>query len=205
VALPGTTPAHPAEPSLDVDDAATVEAQLGRPSRGAVGVAHRCPCGRPDVVATRPRLPGGSPFPTTFYLTCPRASSACSTLESNGVMAAMAARLHEDPVLAESYASAHEAYLAARRTIGAETGDGDVDEIAGVSAGGMPNRVKCLHALAAHALAAGPGVNPLGDETLALVGPWWERPCLSHEGGRPPTPGFHSLALPEPPHLEESQ
>jgi len=207
VALPGTTPAHPAEPSLDVDDAATVEAQLGRPSRGAVGVAHRCPCGRPDVVATRPRLPGGSPFPTTFYLTCPRASSACSTLESNGVMAAMAARLHEDPVLAESYASAHEAYLAARRTIGAETGDGDVDEIAGVSAGGMPNRVKCLHALAAHALAAGPGVNPLGDETLALVGPWWERPCLSHEGGRPPTPpaGFHSLALPEPPHLEESE
>jgi hypothetical protein len=129
-------------------------------------------------VATRPRLPGGSPFPTTFYLTCPRASSACSTLESNGVMAAMAARLHEDPALAQAYAAAHEAYLAARRAVGALTGDGDVPEIEGVSAGGMPDRVKCLHALAAHALAAGPGVNPLGDETLALVGAWWERPCL---------------------------
>ncbi len=155
-----------------------MEAQLGRPPRGAVEVAHRCPCGRPDVVATRPRLPGGSPFPTTFYLTCPRASSGCSTLESNGVMAEMAARLHEDPALADAYALAHEAYLAARRAIGAQTGDGDVPEIAGVSAGGMPERVKCLHALAAHALAAGPGVNPLGDETLALIGPYWRRPCL---------------------------
>jgi len=154
------------------------------------------------VVATRPRLPGGSPFPTTFYLTCPRAASACSTLESNGVMASMAARLRQDPALADAHAAAHEAYLAARRAIGEQTGDGDVPEIAGVSAGGMPDRVKCLHALAAHALAAGPGVNPLGDETLASVGAWWERPCLSHEGGRPPTPpaGFHSLALPEPGH-----
>ena len=182
------------------EDTRTVEAQLGRPPRGAVEVAHRCPCGRPDVVATAPRLPGGSPFPTTFYLTCPRASSACSTLESNGVMASMQARLREDPALAEAYAAAHGAYLAARRSVGELTGDGDVGEIAGVSAGGMPDRVKCLHALAAHALAAGPGVNPFGDETLTLIGAYWERPCLSHEGGRPPTPpdGFHSLALPEP-------
>ena len=152
--------------------------QLGRPPRGAVGVAHRCPCGRPDVLATRPRLPGGSPFPTTFYLTCPRAAAACSTLESTGVMTEMAARLRDDPDLAAAYAAAHEAYVAARRTIGTATGDGDVTEIDGVSAGGMPHRVKCLHALAAHALAAGPGVNPLGDETLALVGAWWERPCV---------------------------
>ena len=192
---------------LGADDTATVEAQLGRPPRGAVGVAHRCPCGRPDVVSTRPRLPGGTPFPTTFYLTCPRASSACSTLESNGVMVAMTEQLRNDPELARAYAAAHEAYLVARRAVGARTGDGDVPEIAGVSAGGMPDRVKCLHALAAHALAAGLGVNPLGDETLALVGAWWERPCLSHEGGRPPTPpaGFHSLALPEPDHLDQEE
>ena len=44
---------------------------------------------------------------------------------------------------------------------------GDVPEIDGVSAGGMPDRVKCLHALVGHALAAGPGVNPLGDEAVA--------------------------------------
>ena len=141
-------------------------------------------------MATRPRLPDGSPFPTTFYLTCPRAASACSTLESNGFMAQLAARLREDPDLAAAYAAAHETYVAARRAIGAETGDGDVVEIDGVSAGGMPDRVKCLHALAAHALAAGPGVNPLGDETLALVGPWWERPCLPGPSDRAvDTPG----------------
>ena len=93
-------------------------------------------------------------------------------------MTAMAARLREDPELAEAYGAAHQAYLAARRDLGALSGDGDVPEIDGVSAGGMPDRVKCLHALAAHALAAGPGVNPLGDETLAQVGAWWMRPCL---------------------------
>jgi len=146
-------------------------------------VAHRCPCGRPDVVTTRPRLPGGTPFPTTYYLTCPRASSACSTLESTGLMTALTERLREDPALARAYAAAHEAYLADRRAVGKLTGDGDVVEIEGVSAGGMPDRVKCLHALLAHALAAGPGVNPLGDETLALVGAWWERPCLPGSAG----------------------
>jgi hypothetical protein len=42
----------------------------------------------------------------------------------------------------------------------------------------MPDRVKCLHALAAHSLAAGAGVNPLGDEVVAELGAWWEPgPC----------------------------
>jgi hypothetical protein len=55
-----------------------------------------------------------------------------------------------------------------------------VSEIAGISAGGMPNRVKCLHVLVAHSLAAGPGVNPLGDEALAALPPWWvDGPCVS--------------------------
>ena len=56
-------------------------------------------------------------------------------------------------------------------------------EIAGVSAGGMPTRVKCLHVHVAHALAAGPGVNPFGDETLDRIGPWWtDGPCVSARG-----------------------
>jgi hypothetical protein len=156
-------------------DVATVTAQLGRPPRGMARVAHRCPCGRPDVVATAPRLPDGTPFPTTYYLTCPRASSACSTLESQGVMADMATRLVDDPELAERYAAAHRAYLTDRSLLG------EVPEIRGVSAGGMPDRVKCLHALVAHALAAGPGVNPLGDEAVAAIGAYWKKPCLNGE------------------------
>jgi uncharacterized protein len=148
-------------------DLVAVSAQLGRPARGVRAVAHRCPCGLPDVIETEPRLPDGTPFPTVFYLTCPRAVAAVSTLESTGVMREMSDRLAADPDLAASYLAAHHDYLARRELIAV------VPEIAGVSAGGMPHRVKCLHALLAHSLAAGDGVNPLGDEVRAAIGPWW--------------------------------
>jgi uncharacterized protein len=147
-------------------DLAAVEAQLGRSPRGTHAVAHRCGCGLPDVVATEPRLPDGTPFPTTYYLTCPRAASLIGTLEGSGLMREMEDRLRTDADLAASYAAAHRAYLADRAALG------DVPEIDGVSAGGMPDRVKCLHVLAAHALAAGPGVNRLGDEVLERLGEW---------------------------------
>jgi hypothetical protein len=153
-------------------DAAAVQRQLGRPPRGLHAVAHRCPCGHPDVVETVPRLPDGTPFPTTYYLTCPRAASAIGTLEADGVMREMTARLGEDPELAAAYRAAHEDYLARRDALG---------ELPGFpSAGGMPDRVKCLHVLVAHALAAGPGVNPLGDEALAMLPAWWRKgPCVA--------------------------
>ncbi|HZY27723.1 MAG TPA: DUF501 domain-containing protein [Jiangellaceae bacterium] len=154
-------------------DMAVVAAQLGRPARGVRAVVHRCPCGLPDVVETEPRLPDGTPFPTTFYLTCPRATAAVSTLESRGLMREMTARLAEQPALAASYTAAHHDYLDRRERIA------HVPEIDGVSAGGMPDRVKCLHVLVAHALAAGPGVNPLGDEVLDALPAWWEAgPCV---------------------------
>jgi uncharacterized protein len=153
-------------------DLGAVAAQLGRTPRGVVGVAHRCPCGLPDVVETAPRLDDGTPFPTTYYLTCPRATGAVSTLESQGLMRDMTDRLETDGELAGAYRRAHDDYLARRSALG------DVPEIAGTSAGGMPTRVKCLHVLVAHALAAGPGVNPFGDEALAALPPWWAAgPC----------------------------
>ena len=137
--------------------------QLGRVPRGVVGIGARCVCGRPTVVVTAPRLEDGTPFPTTFYLTCPPAVRGVSTLESEGVMEGMNARLQQDQDLSQRYLAAHGAYIASRALLGS------VPEIEGVSAGGMPTRVKCLHALLGHALAAGPGVNPFGDETLALL------------------------------------
>jgi uncharacterized protein len=154
-------------------DRAAVEAQLGRPPRAMRAVAHRCPCGRPDVVETSPRLPDGTPFPTLYYLTCPRASAGVGRLEASGVMREMADRLRSDPELAGRYRSAHEAYLRRRAELG------EVPEIDGVTAGGMPTRVKCLHALLAHSLAVGNGVNPLGDEVRAALPPWWANgPCV---------------------------
>ncbi len=85
-------------------------AQLGRPPRGLLAVAHRCPCGLPDVATTAPRLPDGTPFPTLYYLTCPRASAAVSRLEASGVMREMTARLG-DAALRSRYEVAHLDYL----------------------------------------------------------------------------------------------
>jgi hypothetical protein len=128
------------------------------------------------VVATEPRLDDGTPFPTTFYLTCPRAASMIGTLEASGMMREMTDRLGEDEELAASYRQAHETYLGARSAFG------EVPEIDGVSAGGMPDRVKCLHVLAGQSLAQGRGVNPLGDEVLDALGEWWRSgPCVSVE------------------------
>lgn len=157
-------------------DIAAVRAQLGRPPRSIHDIGHRCPCGHPDVVATEPRLEDGTPFPTTFYLTCPRAASMIGTLEASGLMREMTERLGQDGELAAAYRSAHETYLSARAAIG------EVPEIAGVSAGGMPDRVKCLHVLAGQSLAQGRGVNPLGDEVLDELGEWWAPgPCVTPE------------------------
>ena len=168
--------------SIDPADEAAIRAQLGRPPRGIHDVGHRCPCGNPDVVTTEPRLEDGTPFPTTFYLTCPRAASLIGTLEASGMMREMTDRLADDAELAAAYQRAHEAYLAARGEVGRRTGH-SVPEIDGVSAGGMPARVKCLHVLAGQSLAQGRGVNPLGDEVLDALGQWWaEGPCVPVEG-----------------------
>lgn len=160
-------------------DVAALTEQLGRPPRGVLGVAARCVCGRPLVVRTAPRLDDGTPFPTLYYLTAPAATAAVSTLEAGGVMRELTARLADDAEFAAGYRRAHQAYLAEREAIG------HVEEIAGVSAGGMPTRVKCLHALVAHALAAGPGVNPVGDEALRLLRGTWRQDlccCLPEPG-----------------------
>lgn len=167
-----TTPPFAAPTDAEI---AVVSAQLGRAARGVVGIAARCVCGNPTVVATTPRLDDGSPFPTFYYLTHPVAAAAMSTLEANHVMPELTALLDDEDVAA-AYRTAHEAYLADRAQFG------DVPEIAGVSAGGMPTRVKCLHALAGHALAAGPGVNPVGDAALARAS-WSPERCVCAEPG----------------------
>jgi uncharacterized protein len=166
-ALPDVPDARAVTDAVSERDVEVLTEQLGRPPRGVVGVAARCVCGRPLVVRTAPRLDDGTPFPTTYYLTSPQAVAAVSAIEATGVMKELTARLAEDEELAAGHRRAHEAYLADREALG------HVPEIAGISAGGMPQRVKCLHVLVAHALAAGPGVNPVGDEALAMIADRW--------------------------------
>lgn len=157
------------DPATD-RDLEIMAAQLGRTMRGVLGIGARCVCGAPTVVVTRPRLPDGTPFPTFYYLTHPAATASASRLEADGTMAELQEQLR-DPAIAQAYAAAHAAYLADREA------HGHVEEIAGISAGGMPTRVKCLHAVLAHTLAAGPGVNPIGDRTLEL-GDWSPEQCV---------------------------
>lgn len=161
-------------------DVAVITSQLGRPPRGVIGIAARCLCGNPTVVATAPRLEDGTPFPTLYYLSHPAATSTVSTLEATGVMAELSELLVDEvgtaTPLGAQYRAAHESYLADRDSI--ET----VDEIRGYSAGGMPDRIKCLHALVAHALAAGPGVNPIGDLALARAD-WTPNRCECAQPG----------------------
>ena len=155
------------------DDLRVIETQLGRTPRDVHAIAYRCPCGKPAVVETPPRLSHGEPFPTFYYATCPRLTAAISTLETTGMMGQMNARLESDAELAGAYAAAHDDYIAARSAL-----QMDVPEVENVSAGGMPDRVKCLHTLIAHSLSAGPDVNPLGDEALAALPEWWKSvPC----------------------------
>jgi hypothetical protein len=158
----------PTEADLEV-----IERQLGRTPRDVHAISYRCPCGNPAVVETPPRLSNGEPFPTFYYATCPRLTAAISTLETTGLMGEMNERLATDPVLAGEYAAAHDDYIASRSALGIE-----VPEVENISAGGMPDRVKCLHSLVAHSLSAGEGINPLGDEALAKLPQWWKSlPC----------------------------
>jgi uncharacterized protein len=150
---------------ISTDDREEVARQLGREPRALRAIAARCPSGHPTVIQTNPRLADGTPFPTLYYLTCPRLTALVSRLEASGLMREMTERLAAEPDLAAAYLAAHRAYLAER----------DAIEPLGtqVSAGGMPGRVKCLHVHVAHALAAGPGVNPFGDQALALLSDEW--------------------------------
>ncbi len=165
---------RPSFPPPTADDIRTVSRQLGREARGVIGIAARCVCGAPVVVATAPRLDDGTPFPTMYYLSHPAATAAISTLEATGVMSEFTELLAADSELRAQYALAHESYLADRTSVDA------VPELDGISAGGMPDRVKCLHALAAHALAAGPGINPIGD--LAMERSTWSPNVCACQG-----------------------
>lgn len=155
-------------------DLQVLSRQLGRPVRDVVEIPARCVCGNPLVAATAPRLANGTPFPTVFYLAHPVITAAVSRLEAEGAMYVMTERLAEDHQLAASYQRSHQDFLAQRERIRVASSTGEVPEIEGISAGGMPTRVKCLHVLVGHSLAAGPGVNVLGDETLQMISQTWD-------------------------------
>ena len=154
-------------------DIRVLSAQLGRTVRDVIEIPARCVCGNPLVAATAPRLSNGNPFPTVFYLAHPAITAAASRLEAGGLMYEMTDALAADTELANRYTLAHENYLAERERIRLISGTDEVPEIENISAGGMPTRVKCLHAVIGHTLAVGCGINPMGDWGLDEIADWW--------------------------------
>jgi hypothetical protein len=162
-----------------MDDRAVVESQLGRAPRAFLRVAVRCPFGAPAVTIQAPYDDAGEPFPTTFYLTCRRLVSAVSRLEAAGGIERWSAAIAADPELASSLERA----TADQRALRRELADGQVGREGGASLdlgiGGSsrPEKLKCLHAHVAFALAR-PGYE-LGERIVRELGPLWPDRCCS--------------------------
>jgi uncharacterized protein len=156
-----------------MDDLAIVERQLGRAPRAFRRVAVRCPHGTPAVTEQDPYGADGEPFPTTYYLTCPRLVAAIARIEAAGGVERWSREVAEDPTLAESLGRATELQREIRRALAAgRTGrDEGASLELGIGGSRSPANLKCLHAHAAFALA-NPGYG-LGDRILAEVEPVW--------------------------------
>jgi hypothetical protein len=164
------------------DDRAVVERQIGRPPRAFRRVVVRCPFGLPAVTEQSPYDVAGEPFPTTYYLTCRHLVSAVARLEAAGGVERFAAAAQDDPALLQSLDEATERQREIRRELAAgQTGsDHGASLELGIGGAAKPERLKCLHAHAAFALAQ-PGYL-LGERILAEVAPLWPERCCSAPG-----------------------
>jgi len=159
-----------ARPLIDDGDAALASRMIGRRLRGESAVAVRCGWGLPAVLRVSPHLRDGTPFPTMFWLSCPIANRHIGRLEADGIMSDLTDRLREDENLAAAYREAAQRYVEARNRLGDPVPRGD-------AAGGMPDRVKCLHSLYGHYLATGD--NPIGQWAAEQIEPMaCPAPCV---------------------------
>lgn len=164
-----------------MDDRAVVERQLGRPPRAFLRVACRCPFGAPAVTEQAPYDTAGEPFPTTYYLTCRHLVAAISRLEAAGGIERWSEAIQDDPALVASLAAATDEQRAVRRElargrVGRERGASLELGIGGAS---RPEKLKCLHAHVAFALAR-PGYE-VGERILAEIDPLWPERCCTPE------------------------
>jgi hypothetical protein len=167
-----------------MDDRAVVARQLGRAPRAFLRVAVRCPFGAPAVTVQAPYDSSGEPFPTTFYLTCRHLVAAVSRLEAGGGIERWSAAIEADPELAESLEKATTDQRAVRRELAAgEVGrEGGASLDLGIGGSSRPEKLKCLHAHVAFALAR-PGYT-LGERIVAEIDTLWPDSCctLGREG-----------------------
>lgn len=163
---------------LTQEDAELIEVQTERPTRGVVSVAARCLAGHPAVAQCYPLIRRGGgvePFPTLYWLTCPRLRREISHIERDGAIGVIAAAIAGDAGLQQRLRMDHEDYVARRWATLIEP-DKKLVEDMGLAEqfrrrgiGGMENwgAVKCLHLHFAHHLAAG---NVIGEMVVERYG-----------------------------------
>jgi uncharacterized protein len=164
------------------DDRAAVERQIGRPPRAFRRVVVLCPFGLPAVTEQSPYDNAGEPFPTTYYLTCRHLVAAVARLEAAGGVERFAEAAQTEPGLRASLdeATARQRELRRALAAGATGTDRGASLELGIGGAAKPERLKCLHAHVAFALAQ-PGYL-LGDRILAEVEPLWPDRCCSAPG-----------------------
>jgi uncharacterized protein len=162
-----------------MDDRAVVARQLGRTPRAFLRVVHRCPFGAPAVTEQAPYDGVGEPFPTTYYLTCRHLVAAVSRLEAAGAIERWSNAVERDPELAASLAAATDEQRALRRELaGDRVGrEGGASLDLGIGGSARPEKLKCLHAHVAFALAR-PGYE-LGARMLSELEPLWPERCCT--------------------------
>jgi hypothetical protein len=162
-----------------MDDRAVVEQQLGREPRAFLRVVARCPFGAPAVTLQAPYDSAGDPFPTTFYLTCRHLVAAVSRIEAAGGIERWSERAALDETLAASLrdATAQQRVLRRELAAGRVGREGGASLDLGIGGTSRPDRLKCLHAHVAFALAR-PGYE-LGDRILAEIAPIWPKTCCT--------------------------
>jgi uncharacterized protein len=166
-----------------VDDRAIVERQLGREPRAFLRVVARCPFGAPAVTEQAPYDSAGDPFPTTYYLTCRYLVAAVARLEAGGGIERWSELAATDEALSASLERATEDQRVVRRELAAGRmgREGGTSLDLGIGGTSRPERLKCLHAHAAFALAR-PGYE-LGERILAEIVPSWPDRCCSLDSG----------------------
>jgi hypothetical protein len=162
-----------------MDDRAVVERQLGRTPRAFLRVAVRCPFGAPAVTVQAPYDSAGEPFPTTFYLTCRHLVAAVSRLEAAGGIERWSAAAESDPELARSLRDATADQRSVRRELAGERvgREGGASLDLGIGGSSRPEKLKCLHAHVAFALAR-PGYE-LGRRIVAEIDDLWPDRCCT--------------------------
>lgn len=165
---------------MSADTAAIIAAQLGRPTRSESEVRATCALGLPVVIEVPPVLEDGTPFPTTFWLTCPLASKRIGRLEGLGGVKQLERYAEHDEAFGAALDAAHARYARERD---ARLPDG-LEHAPSGGVGGTRTGIKCLHAHYAD-FAAG-NENPVGAVTAPFVEPLdCTTPCVV-DGERDP-------------------